>query len=125
MLSSIEVKNAKKSLQGRDILKGVSVTLEKGDIFGFLGPNGAGKTTTIRIFLGLYQADSGSASILGYDVGSDESRKNVGFVLDGDGLYDSMSAEANLPYYLKIKRTGFDQFCRCNRGNYGERVSKK
>lgn len=102
MSSSILIENVKKSLVGREILKGVSFTVEKGDIFGFLGRNGAGKTTTIRTLLGLYHADSGKASIMGCDVSSDESRKNVGFVLDGDALYDSMSAEANLAYYLRI-----------------------
>lgn len=102
MSSSIVIENVKKSLGGRDILKGISFVVEKGDIFGFLGRNGAGKTTTIRTLLGLYHADSGKASIMGCDVSGDESRKNVGFVLDGDGLYDSMSAEANLAYYLRI-----------------------
>lgn len=102
MYSSILVENVKKSLGGRDILKGISFAVEKGDIFGFLGRNGAGKTTTIRILLGLYHADSGSSSIMGSNVGSDEARKNVGFIIDGDGLYDSMSAEANLAYYLKV-----------------------
>jgi ABC-2 type transport system ATP-binding protein len=102
MSSSILIENIKKSLGGREILKGVSFAVEKGDIFGFLGRNGAGKTTTIRTLLGLYHVDSGKASIMGCDVSSDESRKNVGFVLDGDGLYDSMSAEANLAYYQRI-----------------------
>ena len=92
MYSSILVENVKKSLGGRDILKGISFSVEKGDIFGFLGRNGAGKTTTIRILLGLYHADSGSSSIMGSNVGSNEARKNVGFIIDGDGLYDSMIA---------------------------------
>ncbi|MGG0052662.1 ABC transporter ATP-binding protein [Bacillus atrophaeus] len=107
--SPIEVKNIKKSLQGREILKGISFNVEKGDIFGFIGPNGAGKTTTIRILLGLYAADEGSASIMGYDVSNDESRKKVGFVIDGDGLYDNMTAEANLGYYLKIYEKPVDK----------------
>ncbi|WP_054741592.1 ABC transporter ATP-binding protein [Cellulosilyticum ruminicola] len=98
----IKVDNIKKAFNGRQILKGVSFEVQKGDIFGFLGPNGAGKTTTIRTLLGLYQADSGKATILGYDAGSDMARKNVGFVLDGDGLYDTMTAAENLAYFLKI-----------------------
>lgn len=70
--------------------------------FGFLGRNGAGKTTTIRTLLGLYRADSGKTCILGNDSSSDESRREVGFMLDGDGLYDNMNCEANLSYYLRI-----------------------
>lgn len=102
MYSSILVEDIKKSLGGREILKGVSFNVKKGDVFGFLGRNGAGKTTTIRTLLGLYSADSGKASIMGTDVASDESRKNIGFMLDGDGLYDNMTSEANLAYYLRI-----------------------
>lgn len=102
MSSTIAVENVKKSLGGREILKGISFTVEQGDIFGFLGPNGAGKSTTIRTLLGLYHADSGCASIMGADAGSDEARQNVGFMIDGDGLYDGMSAEANIAYYLQI-----------------------
>lgn len=109
MYPSILVENVRKSLGGREILKGISFTVEKGDIFGFLGHNGAGKTTTIRTLLGLYRADSGSASIMGFNVESDEARKNVGFMIDGDGLYDSMSAEENLAYYLKIYDKGVNK----------------
>ena len=102
MTSPIQVDKIRKTLQGRPILKDIGFSVEQGDIFGFLGPNGAGKTTTIRILLGLYRVDSGHASVMGRDVGSDASRESVGFVLDGDGLYDGMSAAANLAYYLKI-----------------------
>lgn len=99
---SIEVNNIKKSLQGKEILKGISFNVNKGDIFGFLGPNGAGKTTTIRVLLGLYKMDSGNASIMGNPVGTDDARMKVGFLMDADGLYDSMSAEDNLVYYLSL-----------------------
>ncbi|WP_062052422.1 ABC transporter ATP-binding protein [Bacillus sp. JCM 19034] len=107
--SAIEVKDIKKSLQDRDILKGISFEVEQGDIFGFIGPNGAGKTTTIRILLGLYKYDSGSATIMGRDVADDEARKKVGFVIDGDGLYDNMTAIANLEYYQMIYEKSVDK----------------
>lgn len=59
MNPAISIKNVKKTLGNREILKGISFDVGMGDIFGYLGPNGAGKTTTIRILLGLFQADSG------------------------------------------------------------------
>lgn len=102
METVIKVDNVKKSLQGREILKGISLEVGRGDIFGFLGPNGAGKTTMIRVLLGLYKMQSGNAWILESPVGSDEARMKIGFLMDGDGLYDSMSAEENLAYYLNI-----------------------
>jgi ABC-2 type transport system ATP-binding protein len=102
MNSAISIENVKKVLGRREVLKGISFTVEKGDIFGYLGPNGAGKTTTIRILLGLLQASSGKAYILGQDINLSETRRRVGFLLDLDGLYDNMTAEENLEYYCRI-----------------------
>ena len=102
MNSAISLENVKKTLGSREVLKGISFTVERGDIFGYLGPNGAGKTTTIRILLGLLQASSGKAYILGQDINLSETRRRVGFVLELDGLYDNMTAEENLEYYFRI-----------------------
>lgn len=106
---TIKVREVKKSLGGREILKGVSFEVEKGDIFGFLGPNGAGKTTTIRTMLGLYSPDSGSVEILGQDVRSPGVRGRIGFALDPDGLYERMTAAENLAFYLKIHHCSVDR----------------
>jgi ABC-2 type transport system ATP-binding protein len=102
MSSVISIENIKKSLGNREILKGISFDVEKGDIFGYLGPNGAGKTTTIRILLGLFQANSGKLDILGQDINLGETRRKIGFVLDTDGLYENMTAEENMLYYSQI-----------------------
>jgi len=102
MNSVISIENVKKILGNREVLKGISFTVEMGDIFGYLGPNGAGKTTTIRILLGLLQANSGKLDILGQDINLSETRRKIGFVLDSDGLYDTMTAEENLLYYSQI-----------------------
>jgi ABC-2 type transport system ATP-binding protein len=102
MNPAISIKNVKKTLGNREILKGISFNVEMGDIFGYLGPNGAGKTTTIRILLGLFQADSGKLEILGQDIKLNETRKKIGFVLEADGLYDNMTAEENMEYYARI-----------------------
>jgi ABC-2 type transport system ATP-binding protein len=102
MNKAISIKNVKKILGNREVLKGISFNVEKREIFGYLGPNGAGKTTTIRILLGLLQANSGSLDILGQDINLIETRKKIGFVLDMDGLYDNMTAEENLTFYSQI-----------------------
>ncbi len=102
MKPAIRLENIKKSLGGREILKGISFSVEKGDIFGYLGPNGAGKTTTIRIILGLFRVDSGNLDVLGLDINKSEARKKIGFVLDLDGLYDGMTARENLEFYSRI-----------------------
>ena len=102
MNSVISIENVKKSLGNREILKGISFNVEKGDIFGYLGPNGAGKTTTIRILLGLFRVDSGKMDILGQDINLSQIRRKIGFVLDLDGLYENMTAEQNMIFYSQI-----------------------
>ncbi len=52
----------------------VSMTVRRGEVYGFLGPNGAGKTTTLRMMLGLIRPTAGSASILGRPAGQPRSR---------------------------------------------------
>jgi ABC-2 type transport system ATP-binding protein len=98
----ISLDHINKELNGRQILKDVSLAVKQGDIFGYLGPNGAGKTTTIRIILGLMQATSGKVTVLGQDVLINKTRQKIGFVLEADGLYDNMTAYENLIYYAKL-----------------------
>ncbi len=102
MTSAIHIEDVRKTLGYREVLKGISFDVQVGDIFGYLGPNGAGKTTTIRILLGLLRADSGSVSIFGQDIDDAATRMKIGFALDPDGLYDTMTAAENLEYYAQI-----------------------
>jgi ABC-2 type transport system ATP-binding protein len=98
----ISVEHINKELGKRQILKDVTLAVQRGDIFGYLGPNGAGKTTTIRIMLGLMTADSGKVTLLGQDVQIDKVRQKIGFVLEADGLYDNLTAYDNLLFYAKL-----------------------
>jgi ABC-2 type transport system ATP-binding protein len=102
MSTAIHIDKIRKKLGSREILKGVTFDVETGDIFGYLGPNGAGKTTTIRILLGLLRADSGELNVLGQDISLAGTRMKIGFALDPDGLYDTMTAVENLKYYADI-----------------------
>jgi ABC-2 type transport system ATP-binding protein len=91
-----------KQLGKREILKDVSLTVNRGDIFGYLGPNGAGKTTTIRIILGLMSASSGQTTILDRSASEDHVRQKVGFILESDGLFENVSAFDNLLYFARL-----------------------
>ena len=84
----------------------LSLEVPAGIIFGFLGPNGAGKTTTIRLLMGLLEATSGTAKVLGFDIRSqaDEIRQRTGALLEQSGLYERLSAEDNLEFYARIWR---------------------
>ncbi|MGH2486022.1 MAG: ATP-binding cassette domain-containing protein, partial [Ktedonobacterales bacterium] len=67
MASIIQVDGLSKSYGAARGIKGVSLAVEEGEVFGFLGPNGAGKTTTIRLLMALLRADAGMARIAGLD----------------------------------------------------------
>lgn len=70
-MAAIEIQDLVKTFGPTRALDGLDLTVAEGEVHGFLGPNGAGKSTTIRILLGLYRADSGSARLLGGDPWSD------------------------------------------------------
>ena len=61
-------------------VKGLTLQVEQGEVFGFLGPNGAGKTTSMKMLLGLIAPTSGEASLLGQPIGSREAMRRVGFL---------------------------------------------
>jgi ABC-2 type transport system ATP-binding protein len=68
-------------------LNGFSLSLERGEIFGFLGPNGAGKTTAIHLALGFMRPSSGRGSILGKPFGDAPTRARIGFLAENVALY--------------------------------------
>ncbi len=74
----------------------VSLTVKRGEVYGFLGPNGAGKTTTLRMVLGLVRPTSGSAVVLGQPAGTSEVTARVGALIEGPGFYPYLSGRDNL-----------------------------
>jgi ABC-2 type transport system ATP-binding protein len=82
MTPAIEVQQVHKRYGAVHALAGVDLRIELGEFFGLLGPNGAGKTTLISILAGLARADSGSLTVMGYDVWRDygEARRALGVV---------------------------------------------
>lgn len=101
----LEVKDLHKKIGKREIIKGVSFSVEEGEIFGFLGPNGAGKTTTIRMLVGLIKPTSGSISICGHDLQKDsvEALRDVGAVVENPELYKYLSGRENLMQIARIR----------------------
>lgn len=88
-------------LRGRRVqaLKGVSLQIERGTIFGLLGPNGAGKTTLIKILLGIVRKSGGSASLLGRPAGDRTGRRSVGYLPEHHRIPRHHTANSALEYY--------------------------
>src|SRR5581483_1299929 len=82
----------------------LSLTIEKGEIYGLLGPNGAGKTTTILMMLGLTEPTAGTVTVCGYNATSQPVavKQKVGYMPDNLGFYDSMNALDNLMYMARL-----------------------
>jgi ABC-2 type transport system ATP-binding protein len=72
-------------------VKGVTLAVERGEVFGFVGPNGAGKTTTIRTLMGLIRASSGRCTLFGQPVPSPAARARLGFLPESPYFYDYLT----------------------------------
>lgn len=84
----------------------VSMTVRRGEVYGFLGPNGAGKTTTLRMMLGLIRPTSGRATVLGMPAGAPEVTARVGALIEGPGFYPYLSGRDNLRTLARYRGIG-------------------
>lgn len=107
----IELRNLHKSYKGYEAVRGLEMTVFRGDVFGFLGPNGAGKSTTIRMMLSLIKPTSGDIKIFGKSLltNREEILSKTGSIVEKPDMYGYLSAFDNLRLLgkmsgLKIKR---------------------
>jgi ABC-2 type transport system ATP-binding protein len=101
---AIDVRGLTKRYDGRPVVDGVSLRVERGRICGFLGPNGSGKTTTIRMLCGLLTPDAGDGQCLGMDLRRDalRIRREVGYMTQRFGLYEDLSIRENLEFIARL-----------------------
>ena len=100
----IQAKGLTKRYGRTAVVKGISFSVNRGEIFGLLGPNGAGKTTTILMLLGLSDISDGTARVLGYDPIREPLaiKRRVGYLPDQVGFYDNLSASDNLRFIARL-----------------------
>ncbi len=85
-----------------EALRGLSLEVDKGEIFGFLGPNGAGKTTIIKILAGLIRPTAGKAFVMGKPAGEVESKNKIGFLPEQPDFYQYLSGEEFLNFCARF-----------------------
>lgn len=92
-MSTIRVKNLRKSYGDFEALKGISFEVNQGEVVGFLGPNGAGKTTTMKILTCFMAANKGAVHVAGHDCSThpDVVRKKIGYLPESNPLYTDMT----------------------------------
>ena len=85
-------------------VNGISLDVNRGEIFGFLGPNGAGKSTTIRMLCGILPPTSGEGTVAGYDVfrESEKIKSHIGYMSQRFSLYEDLTVEENIDFYSGI-----------------------
>ena len=100
----IEVAGLVKRYGEVEAVRGIDLTVARGETFGFLGPNGAGKTTTIKILCTLANATAGTARVAGYDTATqrDAVRRNIGLVFQDTTLDSYLTAEQNLRFHAEL-----------------------
>jgi ABC-2 type transport system ATP-binding protein len=100
----IEARNLVKRYDGIAVVKGISFSVARGEIFGLLGPNGAGKTTTILMLLGLSDITDGTARVVGFDPVREPLavKRRVGYLPDQVGFYDGLTAADNMRYMARL-----------------------
>ncbi|MGZ6268327.1 MAG: ATP-binding cassette domain-containing protein, partial [Candidatus Limnocylindrales bacterium] len=77
---AIETRELRKEFGRIVALAGLTMTVPRGEVFGFLGPNGAGKTTSVKLLLGLLKPTSGEAWLLGRPIGDLQTRRKIGYL---------------------------------------------
>ncbi len=98
-MAVIEIKSLVKQYGRIQALKGVTLNVEKGEIFGLLGQNGAGKTTMVKVLLGIIRATDGEANLLNFPAGTVMVRKKVGYLPEDHRFPDYHSAASLLDMY--------------------------
>lgn len=110
-MAVVEIKSINKSYAKVQALSNINVEVEAGELFGFIGPDGAGKTTLFRTLATLLVPDSGSATVLGYDVVKDykEIRPQLGYMPGRFSLYQDLSVEENLSFFASVFGTTIEE----------------
>jgi ABC-2 type transport system ATP-binding protein len=110
----IELNNVKKTFEGKEILKGISLSVDKKNIIGIIGRSGCGKSTLFRIIMGYYSFDSGEIKLNGQNISRNfkELRNKVGYTTQEDSFYGSLTVFENMKYYAhlyKVKKQDMDK----------------
>ena len=107
----IHMENIRKSYDNIPALKGISLQIQQGELFGLIGPDGAGKTTLIRILATLLLADEGKAVLGEKDVVDDyrEIRRSIGYMPGRFSLYQDLTVEENLNFFATIFSTSIEE----------------
>jgi ABC-2 type transport system ATP-binding protein len=107
----IQIESLHKRYGTHDALRGLSLSLRNGEVYGLLGPNGAGKSTTIRILLGFEPFESGTVLVAGHDMRThaDAARSRTGYIPENVELYPFLTGIENLDHFTRLGGSALDK----------------
>jgi ABC-2 type transport system ATP-binding protein len=101
----LDLNDVSKSYNGQTVVKNLSFSVGRGEMFGLLGPNGAGKTTTIRMVMNILYPDSGTISVFGERL-TEKAKERIGYLPEERGMYKKMKVSELLVYFARLKNMG-------------------
>lgn len=101
----VEIKNLVKSYGTKEVLHGIDLSIQPGQIIGYIGPNGAGKSTTVKILCGLIDDFEGDVKVLGLDLrtGLLKIKKRLGYIPENAALYESLTPLEFMQFVGKVR----------------------
>ena len=104
-MPALEALRLRKEFGGREVVRGISLHVNHGEVVGLVGPNGAGKTTTIRMMLGILTPNEGEARAFGGPL-TEETQDRIGYLPEERGLYEGLKLTVVLEYLGQLKGMG-------------------
>ena len=109
-MAYLAVNNLNLTIDGKEILRDVSFSVNKGEFLSILGPSGCGKTTIMRILIGLLKPSTGSVVLEENDITeAAPSNRNMGIVFQNYALFENMTVYENIAYAAKIKNVDYKE----------------
>jgi ABC-2 type transport system ATP-binding protein len=99
---AVELRDITRAFGRKPVLDGITMQVERGELFGLLGPSGSGKTTLVKLITGIDKADGGSVRLLGETMPKLKMLQRIGYMAQSDALYNELTAKENLQFFASL-----------------------
>ena len=100
--SVLETRGLRRDFGAKTAVAELSLSVRRGEVFGFLGPNGAGKTTSLKMLLGLLEPTAGTGTVLGAPLGDRRARARIGFLPEHFRFHDWLTGRELLRFHGRL-----------------------